>query len=276
MLRMLDNIAHAACYPVFTNDTNIYYDLEKKDKQAGRALRVWLRADAVPTRFTEVVTILGPSGCGKSTLLRCLAGLLIPSEGTIEIDGQSPASLRQKKELGFGFQEPSLMDWRTVENNISLPAELGIQDGALSELKLRVDGMLNLIQMTNFRRHYPPQLSAGMKHRTALARALILEPKILLLDEPLAGLDLLTRRELMGQISTLLERQKCTTVIVTHSVEEAVFWGDRVILLTHRPASIVRIIEHHERRPRKLTYAESMEFHHLVDQCSDIILGLSK
>jgi len=224
----------------------------------------------------EVVTILGPSGCGKSTLLRCLAGLLVPSEGTIEIDGQFPATLRQKKELGFGFQEPSLMDWRTVADNIALPSELGIQNGVPSELKRRLDDMLNIIQMTDFRRHYPSQLSAGMKHRTALARALILEPKVLLLDEPLAGLDLLTRRELMGQISILLERQKCTTVIVTHSVEEAIFWGDRVILLTHRPASIMQIVEHRERHPRTLTYAESIEFHNLVDQCSDMILGLSQ
>lgn len=224
----------------------------------------------------EVVTILGPSGCGKSTLLRCMAGLLVPSEGTVEIDGQSPTTLRQKKEIGFGFQEPSLMDWRTVEDNISLPAELGIQNGIQSELKLHVDDMLNIIQMADFRKHYPPQLSGGMKHRTALARALILKPKILLLDEPLAGLDLLTRRELMGQISALLERQKCTTAIVTHSVEEAVFWGDRVVLLTHLPASIMRIVEHPEQHPRTLAYAESIEFHNLVDQCSDLILGLSQ
>lgn len=224
----------------------------------------------------QVVTILGPSGCGKSTLLRCLGGLLFPSSGVVTLGGQAPEQLRKVKQLGFGFQEPALMDWRTVEQNIMLPCELGASLSDNPTSRSPVNEMLDLIQMKEFRGHYPPQLSGGMKHRTALARALILRPRVLLLDEPLAGLDLLTRRELMGQIGHLIEHQKCTTAIVTHSVEEAVFWGDQIVLLSHRPASITRVIRQNAPRPRTLAYAESPEFHKLVDECSDILLGLKE
>ena len=222
----------------------------------------------------QVFTVLGPSGCGKSTLLRCMSGLLAPTSGTVTLGGQSPATFRQSKQLGFGFQEPSLMDWRTVQDNISLPTELGCSPDVADLPRTPTEEMLELIQMTEFRHHYPPQLSGGMKHRTALARALILKPKVLLLDEPLAGLDLLTRKELMGQIGHLLDRQQCTTVIVTHSVEEAVFWGDRIILLSHRPASIIKTVQHAAPHPRSPAYAESQQFHRIVDECSDILLGL--
>lgn len=222
----------------------------------------------------EVATVLGPSGCGKSTLLRFLGDLLAPTSGTVTIDELPASTLRSKRELGFGFQEPSLMDWRTVEENIALPMELGKENGVTQTLRARVDELLEIVQMSDFRDSYPAKLSGGMKHRTALARALVLKPKVLLLDEPLAGLDLLTRRELMGQLGVLLEKQQCTTVIVTHSVEEAVFWGDRIILLSHRPASVIRIVEHSGERPRGLAFSETDAFHKLVDECSELLLSL--
>ena len=147
-------------------------------------------------------------------------------------------------------------------------------DERLTRIESRLTQLLRIVQLEEFRHSYPGQLSGGMKHRVALARSLFLLPELLLLDEPLAGLDLLTRRDLMVQLEGVLHEAECSTIVVTHSVEEAVFWGDRIVLLSHRPARIVGVVEHGTAHPRLQGYTTDRHFHELVDQCADAMLRL--
>lgn len=178
-----------------------------------------------PATFTALV---GPSGCGKTTVLRMLGGLDRPSSGAVE---------RAPGVVSFCFQEPRLLPWRTLRDNVALPLELtGV---ARAERLRRADEALSLVQLADAGGRFPHQLSGGMKMRAALARALVARPEILLLDEPFGALDEVTRHELDLDLRALWERQRFTAVVVTHSMTEAVFLAERVVVFSPRPARIV-------------------------------------
>jgi NitT/TauT family transport system ATP-binding protein len=181
----------------------------------------------------EFVALLGPSGCGKSTLLRLIAGLDAPLAGTLRVDscrvtGPDPSRLLM-------FQDPTLYPWRSVRRNVALGLEAR---GLASTQTSRVDDALRLVGLSEFAGAYPHQLSGGMAQRAALARALVNDPRLLLLDEPLGKLDSMTRITMQGELAALRQRAQFTALLVTHDVEEALFLADRVIVLSERPARI--------------------------------------
>ncbi len=181
----------------------------------------------------EFVALLGPSGCGKSTLLRLVAGLDRPSTGQVQVDGEDITGPHPSRTLMF--QDPTLYPWRTVRAN----AELGPQArGQLNQARARVDAALSLVGLREFASAYPHQLSGGMAQRAALARALVNEPRLLLLDEPLGKLDSLTRLTMQRELVRLWQDQGFTALLVTHDVEEALLMANRIIVFSDRPARI--------------------------------------
>jgi NitT/TauT family transport system ATP-binding protein len=181
----------------------------------------------------EFVSLLGPSGCGKSTLLRIVAGLDAPSTGSVTVNARAGSSARG---IGFVFQEPTLMPWASVRDNVRLPLRLARDENAAS--LARIDDLLARVGLTEFADAFPRELSGGMKMRVSLARALVTDPDILLLDEPFAALDEITRFRLNNDLLTLWRDLRKTVVFVTHSVFESVFLSQRVIVLTARPGQI--------------------------------------
>jgi len=179
----------------------------------------------------EFLAIVGPSGCGKSTLLRLLAGLLQPIAGRVTYRGQPLA--QPLREIGYVFQRANLMPWRTVQANIRLPLEIAKAPDA--EVDDRAAALISLVGLDGFAGSYPAQLSGGMQQRVALARALIHEPSVLLLDEPFGALDALTRERMNAELLRIWNLRKPTVVMVTHSISEAGFLSDRVLVLTARP-----------------------------------------
>lgn len=187
----------------------------------------------------EVVSIVGPSGCGKSTLLRCIAGLLSPEKGVVLIDGRPPFEAQKKQDIGFVFQDTALLPWRTVQDNILLSTEVGHGKRSSANGSASFSKILSLVQLEGFKNYYPHMLSGGMKQRVALARTLLTEPKLLLLDEPFGALDLITRTRLSEELHQIINRTNLSAILVTHSIEEAVFLGSKVIVLSNRPARIL-------------------------------------
>ncbi|MEK7391160.1 MAG: ABC transporter ATP-binding protein [Fibrobacterota bacterium] len=185
----------------------------------------------------EFVSLVGPSGCGKSTFLRLVAGLLTASEGSISVAGQNPTSARRGLHpCGFVFQSPNLLPWRTVLDNILLPLEL---DGvARPERETRARMWLDRVGLTDFAKAWPAQLSGGMRMRVSIARALASQPRILLMDEPFAALDDITRGRLQEDLLRLRTSEGFTTIFVTHNVAEAAFLSDRVAVVSARPGRI--------------------------------------
>jgi NitT/TauT family transport system ATP-binding protein len=181
----------------------------------------------------EFVALLGPSGCGKSTLLRLVAGLEPPRSGTLREDDIGIAGPHPSRVVVF--QDPTLFPWRTVWDNVALGLEA---QGILKQHRQRVDDVIELVGLSAFRNAYPHQLSGGMAQRAALARALVNDPKVLVLDEPLGKLDSLTRITMQAELVSLWQRKGFTTLLVTHDAEEALFLANRVIVLSDRPARI--------------------------------------
>lgn len=188
----------------------------------------------------EFVALLGPSGCGKSTLLRMIAGLAAPTRGEVWHRGQSDASLHAQRaaNIGFVFQEPTLMPWATIEHNVRLPLKLTGQRGENRAADADVARVIELVGLKDFAQSYPWQLSGGMKMRASLARALVTAPDFLLLDEPFAALDEITRFRLNDDLLRLWNEIGMTVIFVTHSVFEAVYLAQRVIVMTPRPGRI--------------------------------------
>jgi len=204
--------------------------------------------------------VIGPSGGGKSTLLRALAGLIYPSSGEILIDGQPP----DKAPIGMVFQKPDLMPWRTLTQNISLPLELdGIRG---SEMQEKTQQLVQLVGLEGFEMHYPHELSGGMAQRGSIARALIREPKLLLLDEPFGQLDAFTRERMGDELLRIWEEKQQTVLMVTHSIPEAVYLADRVLVLSSRPARIKQDLMIELPRPRLEGLQFSPEFNNYCNQ----------
>ena len=212
-----------------------------------------LSLDIAPNSFTS---ILGPSGCGKSTLLRAIANLTGTTAGTISRNlGEDGERANQ---IGFVFQEPTLMPWAPLKRNVSLPLEL--TGTPAPDISARLSPVLDLVDHAGFEEAYPRELSGGMKMRASIARALITTPALLLMDEPFAALDEITREKLNGDLLRIWQQQKCSVVFVTHSVYESVFLSERIIVLSERPARIVADIAIEATYPRDQEFRLSPQY----------------
>ena len=207
----------------------------------------------------EFVSFIGPSGCGKTTLLRCVADLEQPTGGELTVNGVGAAAARRRRDYGFVFQAPALYPWRTVERNVALPLEIfGVSK---AERRARVAEYLDLVQLSDFARKFPWQLSGGMQSRASIARALCFDPKLLLMDEPFGALDEIVRDHLNAQLLMLWRATGKTVLFVTHSIPEAVYLSERVVVMSPRPGRIIDIVDCARLGPeRPLEIRESPDF----------------
>jgi len=204
----------------------------------------------------EFVSFIGPSGCGKTTLLRVIADLERASEGTITVNGMSPAEARLKRAYGYVFQAPALYPWRSVERNVGLPLEIMGLDNPAERIRRN----LELVNLAGFDKKFPWQLSGGMQQRVSIARALAFDPKLLLMDEPFGALDEIVRDKLNQQLLELWDRTRKTVVFVTHSIPEAVFLSSKIVVMSPRPGRIVEVIDSPLPAKRTLDIRETPEF----------------
>ena len=222
----------------------------------------------------EFVTLLGPSGCGKSTLLKMIAGLLAPSEGRLLLWRQ-PVSLNQAatRRLAFVFQAPTLMPWAGVQSNVRLPLDLAGM--VRPEADARVADALKLVGLDKFAQTLPRALSGGMQMRVSIARALVTEPQLLLMDEPFGSLDEITRHKLDADLLALWATKKLTVVFVTHSIHEAVFLSTRVVMMAARPGRVIDEVRVDEPYPRTADFMVSPQFSRYAKRLQDSLLRAS-
>jgi NitT/TauT family transport system ATP-binding protein len=220
----------------------------------------------------EFISLIGPSGCGKSTLLRLLSGLSPLTSGSIRLDGMNPDNAREI--MSFIFQDATLLPWRTVQGNVELGLEL---EGRLTrdQRRERATKLIELVGLSAVAGHYPRQLSGGMRMRVSIARGLVTQPQLLLMDEPFGALDEITRNRLDADLLDLWQRQKLTVVFVTHSIHEAVFLSQRVVVMAARPGRIVEEFTIDEPYPRTADFRVSTAFSRHAKQLQDSLLRAS-
>lgn len=242
------------------------HQLSKTFTRRGREVRALEQAslDIAPSEF---VALIGPSGCGKSTLLKAIAGLLSPTAGHIEIDGERVTDPHASASLCF--QKPTLLRWRTVLNNVLLP--LAIAGEVDQESVQRARSLLALMGLSDFENHYPRELSGGMEQRAAIARALVRRPSLLLMDEPFGALDEFTREDLNDELLRVWSQEPKTLVFVTHSISEAVFLADRVVVMSARPSRITAEIRIRLPRPRLPELRSDPEFFKVISEVRAVL-----
>ncbi len=204
------------------------------------------------------VSLIGPSGCGKTTLLRALGGLLEPTSGRVELIGRPPSEALRRKAVGFVFQDASLLPWRSVFGNVRLSLELNGGSGADDTQK--VEEVLRAVELERFQDFYPHELSGGMRQRVAMARAMVTDPEVLLMDEPFGALDEITRASMMYELLDLWERSPKTVLFVTHGITEAVLLSDRVLVMSSQPGTIIDDFSIDLPRPRAEVQERSEQF----------------
>jgi len=212
----------------------------------------------------EFVSLIGPSGCGKTTLLRVIADLEKPTGGTMTVNGMTPEEARLARAYGYVFQQAALLPWRTIEKNVGLPLEVMGLDAATRRERIRSN--LELVNLAGFEKKFPWQLSGGMQQRASIARALAVEPAMLLMDEPFGALDEIVRDHLNEQLLKLWAKTKKTVVFVTHSIPEAVFLSTRIVVMSPRPGRIHEIIDCDLGPDRSLDIRETPEFLKIAHQ----------
>ena len=220
----------------------------------------------------EFVSLVGPSGCGKTTLLRIIADLITPTSGEIKIAGETPREARLKRRYGIVFQGAVLYEWRTVLKNIMLPLE--IMNVPKDEQEERAMKMLELVGLTEFANHYPNQLSGGMQQRVGIARALAIQPEILLMDEPFSALDEFTREKLHFDLLKIWRKTNKTIIFVTHNISESVFLSDKVCVLSPHPGRLSAVVDINLARPRTMEMKTTQEFTNLVAKVRNSFEGV--
>jgi NitT/TauT family transport system ATP-binding protein len=228
--------------------------------QRGRRFAA-LRDVSLEIEAGEFISLVGASGCGKTTLLRIVDGLVAPTHGQVLVNGQ--VVTRPGPDRGFVFQQDALFPWRTVLDNIIFGLE--VQGRVKREALSRADALVRLVGLGGFERHYPHELSGGMRQRANLARALTIDPDILLMDEPFAALDAQTREIMQSELLRIWRSNRKTVLFVTHQIDEAVYLSDRVVVMTSRPGQIKAVLDVDIPRPRELSVKRTPQFLEVVD-----------
>ena len=217
----------------------------------------------------EFISLIGPSGCGKSTLMRLIGDLLQPTSGELEVNGKQPHQARVDRDYGMVFQAATLYDWRSVIKNVQLPLEvMGFSKDERHKLAL---AMLDMVELGDFANHYPWQLSGGMQQRVSIARALSFDPSVLLMDEPFGALDEFTRERMNLELLKIWEQTGKTIIFVTHSIAEAVFLSNRIVVMSPRPGRITEVVSNTLPYPRDFSTRVDPEYVQLVAHVRDLL-----
>jgi NitT/TauT family transport system ATP-binding protein len=247
----------------------VFEDVSKSFLVRGQPLAVLegVSLACAPGSFTALI---GPSGCGKSTLLRIALGLEEVDGGRVLIGDETPDAVRRRGEIGIAFQDAALLPWRSVSANIALPLDVL---GGRAQLRARIPDLVRLVGLAGFEIALPGELSGGMRQRVAIARSLVTDPDILLMDEPFGALDLILRRQMNVELQRIWIERRATTILVTHGVDEAVFLADRVVVLGGRPGRIRGIVDIPFPHPRPTSIFRDAAFHALTDEVSALLGG---